>query len=117
MSPIEAPSVTFDGSVSGAVPPLAHDEAARLLGVRSLAEARAADLPEKLEALPQAYAEWIQTRKADIDPTLKEFANEKARAIKNCELYLSHAPAARPETAQVKSWLESLKPSNAGAQN
>ena len=62
--------------------------AALALDMKSLAEAKATELPERLKALPEAYAEWIQARKDDTDPTLKEFANEKDRAIKNCELAL-----------------------------
>jgi hypothetical protein len=55
------------------------------LDMKALAETKAAELPGKLNALLQAYAEWIQDRKDDTDPTLKEFANETDRAIKNCE--------------------------------
>jgi hypothetical protein len=58
------------------------------LDMKALAEAKAAELPEKLNSLPEAYAEWIRGRKDDTDPTLKEFGNEKDRVVKNCELAL-----------------------------
>ncbi len=59
-----------------------------VLDMKVLAETKPADLSEKLKALPEAYAQWIQGRKDDVDPSLKEFSNEKNRAVKNCELAL-----------------------------
>jgi hypothetical protein len=58
------------------------------LDMKVLAEATASELPYRLKALPDAYAEWIQAHRSDSDPTLVEFASEKDRALKNCELAL-----------------------------
>jgi hypothetical protein len=56
-----------------------------VLDMKALAESKPGDLPAKLKALPDAYAAWIEARDADPDPTLKEFTNEKAAALKNCD--------------------------------
>ncbi|HOC00601.1 MAG TPA: DISARM system helicase DrmA [Verrucomicrobiota bacterium] len=56
-----------------------------VLDMKALAESKPGDLPAKLKALPEAYAAWIEARNSDSDPTLKEFANEKAAALKNCD--------------------------------
>jgi hypothetical protein len=56
-----------------------------VLDMKILAESPASELSTNLKALPGAYAAWIDTRHKDTDPTLAEFANEKAAALKNCE--------------------------------
>ena len=55
------------------------------LDMKTLAEVKLADLPDALKALPDAYEAWIAARKSDADPTLEEYAHEKAATILNCE--------------------------------
>lgn len=69
------------------------------------------DYETVLLAQPKAYPAYYGL--ANIAVQMKD----SAAAIKNCELYMSCAPPERPETAQVKSWLEELKPPLPAAQN
>jgi tetratricopeptide (TPR) repeat protein len=69
------------------------------------------DFEAALLAQPKAYPAYYGLANIAVQ------TKDSPAAIKNCESYLSCAPPERPETAQVKSWLERLKPPNPGAQH
>lgn len=56
------------------------------LDMKALADTRPDQMASKLEALPKAYAEWIEKERAkiDSDPSLSEFKEQAQDAIGNC---------------------------------
>jgi hypothetical protein len=93
-------------------PPTAEEipELAALeLDMQALAETPADDLPRKLEALPQAYANWIAEQTLRIDtPTeaLGEYRNEAKRVLDRCSTTLN----------RIREGIETLKTSPKAAQ-
>jgi hypothetical protein len=64
------------------VPALAH----LVLDMKALADTPANELPERLNALPAAYAAWIeeQRKRIESDPTLTDYVEQAKAAIANC---------------------------------
>lgn len=80
-----------------------------VLEMQVLAETAPQDLPAKLEALPAAYAQWIQAQQARIDdPTedLNEHREAAHRAIENCDRAL----------ARIREGIETLRNNPQAAQ-